>query len=226
MSTTKSIYWYSSMKKKLRKIRIIVDIDIWLDLKQRLIWQKKIWKSAIFHSIKLPFNAEVDEKFLNVIYYLHSKIVTMKYLLYNSRKNLSGNFPKKFWCKWPWTMDMWWLLFPEISQIIGRFKIFVYHFFFPFSGLDIHWFLVWFSFTKISRVPQILLLKSHWIIISSMSLWYYWRYPTMFCLYVSLPSERERGKSKTLLDKNTFRCYKIENWADYFMVWPDKKQEK
>ena len=41
-----------------------------------------------------------------------------------------------------------------------------------------------------------------------------------------LPSERERGQSKTLLDVNIYRCYKIENWADYFMVWPDKKQEK
>ena len=26
-----------------------------------------LWKSAIFHSIKLPFDTEVDEKFLNVI---------------------------------------------------------------------------------------------------------------------------------------------------------------
>ena len=27
-----------------------------------------LWKSAIFHSIKLPFDAEVAEKILNVIY--------------------------------------------------------------------------------------------------------------------------------------------------------------
>ena len=27
-------------------------------------------KSAIFHSIKLPFDAQVDKKFLNVIYYI------------------------------------------------------------------------------------------------------------------------------------------------------------
>ena len=29
--------------------------------------KKNLWKSAIFHSIKPPFDAEVDEKFLNVI---------------------------------------------------------------------------------------------------------------------------------------------------------------
>ena len=40
-----------------------------LDLERMLIWQNYfLWKSAIFHSIKLPFDAEVDEKFLNVIY--------------------------------------------------------------------------------------------------------------------------------------------------------------
>ena len=39
-----------------------------------LIWNF-LWKSAIFHSIKLPFDSEVDEKFLNVIY------VCSKYVL-------------------------------------------------------------------------------------------------------------------------------------------------
>ena len=39
-----------------------------------LIWQKKLWESAIFHSIKLPFDAEVDEKFLNVIYSIRSLV--------------------------------------------------------------------------------------------------------------------------------------------------------
>ena len=29
--------------------------------------KKKIWKNAIFHSIKLPFDAETAEKFLKVI---------------------------------------------------------------------------------------------------------------------------------------------------------------
>ena len=66
------------MKKKLRKIQIIFDIENWLwksevgifqslDLERMLTWQKIVlWKSAIFHSIKLPFDSEVDEKFLNV----------------------------------------------------------------------------------------------------------------------------------------------------------------
>ena len=54
------------MKKKMIKIRIIFDID----LERMLIWQNFFLKKCIFHSIKLPFDAEVDEKFLNVIYYL------------------------------------------------------------------------------------------------------------------------------------------------------------
>ena len=74
------------MKKKLRKIRIIFDIENWLwkseignfrslDLERVLIYQKNfLWKSAIFHSIKLPFDAEVAEKILNVIYYLGTHI--------------------------------------------------------------------------------------------------------------------------------------------------------
>ena len=33
-----------------------------------------IWHIAIFHSIKLPFYAEVAEKFLNVIYWVFSSI--------------------------------------------------------------------------------------------------------------------------------------------------------
>ena len=67
------------MKKKLRKIGIIFDLENWLwkseigvfrslDLEWMLIWQKNVlWKSAIYHSIKLPFDAEVAEKLLNVI---------------------------------------------------------------------------------------------------------------------------------------------------------------
>ena len=32
-----------------------------------------LWKSAIYHSIKLPFDAEVAEKILNFIYFIGSK---------------------------------------------------------------------------------------------------------------------------------------------------------
>ena len=81
MSTTKNmpLNWYSSMKKKFRKLRIIFDIENWLwkseigifwslDLECTLIYPKCfLWKSAIFHSITLPFDAEVAEKFWNVI---------------------------------------------------------------------------------------------------------------------------------------------------------------
>ena len=80
MSTTKNmpLNWYYSMKKKLRKIRIIFGVEnlLWmseigifraLDLDRMLIWQIFLWKSAIYHSIKIQFDAEVAEKILNVI---------------------------------------------------------------------------------------------------------------------------------------------------------------
>ena len=41
-----------------------------LDLEGKLIYKKNLWKSAIFHSSKLPFDAEVAEKLLNVICYI------------------------------------------------------------------------------------------------------------------------------------------------------------
>ena len=76
MSITKNMP-LNSMKKKLRMIPIIFDIENWkseidnfrsLDLERVLIYQNFfLWKSAIFHSIKLPFDAEVAEKFLNGI---------------------------------------------------------------------------------------------------------------------------------------------------------------
>ena len=47
-----------------------------LDLERMLIWQKFfLWKSAIFQSIKLPFDVEVDEKFLNVNYYISTYMI-------------------------------------------------------------------------------------------------------------------------------------------------------
>ena len=73
---------YSSMKKKFGKLRIIFDIENWLwkseigtfwslDLDVRWSTKKLLrWKSAIYHSIKLPFDVEVDEKFLNGMYLL------------------------------------------------------------------------------------------------------------------------------------------------------------
>ena len=69
----------------MRKAWIIFDIENWLwkseivifrllDLERRLIWQKKnLWKSAIFHSINLPFDAQAAEKILNVIYLVCNK---------------------------------------------------------------------------------------------------------------------------------------------------------
>ena len=65
------------MKFFFRKILIIFlwksEISIFQSppAKRMLICQKKfLWKSAIFHSIKLPFDAEVAEKILNGIYWL------------------------------------------------------------------------------------------------------------------------------------------------------------
>ena len=64
---------------KLRKFRIIFDIENWLwkseiwifqsiDLEHTLIYQKIffLWKSAIFHQIKLPFDAKAAERILKV----------------------------------------------------------------------------------------------------------------------------------------------------------------
>ena len=61
-------------EKKIGKIRTIFDIENWLwksgvgtfqplDLERTLIYHK----TAIYHSIKLPFYVEVAEKFLNGI---------------------------------------------------------------------------------------------------------------------------------------------------------------
>ena len=42
-----------------------------LDLERMLIYQKNfLWKSAILHSIKLPFDVQAAEKILHVIYCL------------------------------------------------------------------------------------------------------------------------------------------------------------
>ena len=74
MSITKNmpLDWYSSMKKKLRKIRIIFDVENWLWKSEIVIFRLldlELWKSAIFHSINLPFDEQAAEKILNVIYY-------------------------------------------------------------------------------------------------------------------------------------------------------------
>ena len=44
--------------------------------KQHFFIKKKLWKSAISNSIKLPFDAVVDEKFLNVTYDTYAPKVT------------------------------------------------------------------------------------------------------------------------------------------------------
>ena len=67
-------------EKTFRNFRIIFDIKDWLwnseigifwslDLNWMFIWQKKDDQKVptMFQSIKLPFDAELDEKLLNVI---------------------------------------------------------------------------------------------------------------------------------------------------------------
>ncbi len=67
-------------EKIFRMICIIFDIENWLWKSEISIFQSPpakrmlfcqflifLWKSAIFHSIKPPFDAEVAEKFLNGI---------------------------------------------------------------------------------------------------------------------------------------------------------------
>ena len=85
------------IEKKMGKIWIIFDIKNWLwnseigifrtlDLERMLIWQFfYLWKSAIFHS----FDAEVDEKFLYVIYYLSTFYFNLSStLIFSAKKSL------------------------------------------------------------------------------------------------------------------------------------------
>ena len=71
--------WYSSMKKKLERFRYFLTLKIELESQKSVLLDgliyiiclstKKLlrWKSAVYHSVKLPFDVEVAEKFLNGI---------------------------------------------------------------------------------------------------------------------------------------------------------------
>ena len=53
-----------------------------LDLELMLIYQKFVlWKSAIFHSIKLPFHVQAAEKILHVIYYATMNSIALTLVL-------------------------------------------------------------------------------------------------------------------------------------------------
>ena len=74
------------------------------DLERMLIWQKNfLWKSAILHSINLPFDAQVAAKILNIIYCLlycskFNKILAREWYLRSGRwhvKKMSCAFLKK-----------------------------------------------------------------------------------------------------------------------------------
>ena len=86
-----------------------------LDLERMLIWQNFfLWKSAIFHSIKLPFDAEVAKKFLNVIYIYICNILYWKPLskvIYFSDRN------------------SWKILFPFIIFVSVLFYVYYYFLF-------------------------------------------------------------------------------------------------
>ena len=90
------------MKKTLRKIRLIFDVENWLwkseigifgllDLERELIYQKNfLCKSAIFRYWQLmPFDAEVAEKFLNVIYYISNLLQVEAQQVFFSRAVIS-----------------------------------------------------------------------------------------------------------------------------------------
>ena len=106
--------WYSSMQKKIRKIRTIFDIENWLwkweiglfsitwfradvDLPRKFF----IWKSAIFHPIKLPFDAEAAEKFWSYLFSMYLGQIFITHGLFNlvppsSIKNEANYCPKTF----------------------------------------------------------------------------------------------------------------------------------
>ena len=60
------IYWKLQFLKHFVNTKIMLIFRL-LDLERMFIWKKKLWKNAIYCSIKLPFDAEVAEKILNVI---------------------------------------------------------------------------------------------------------------------------------------------------------------
>ena len=81
MSITKNVplKWYYSVKKKIKEIRIIFDIEIDFESQNFAIFTDRFqiggwsardllqWESAIYHSIKLGFEGQVAKKFLNGI---------------------------------------------------------------------------------------------------------------------------------------------------------------
>ena len=65
------------MKKKIRKIRTIFDMENWLWKSEIGIFRSLNLEAdvdlpkKIFHPIKLPFDAEAAERILKVIYYIY-----------------------------------------------------------------------------------------------------------------------------------------------------------
>ena len=73
-----------------------------------------LWKSAIYHSIKLPFDAQVDKRFLNVIYYLfrftyffQKRNNTLEAILSIRRTKLSKTLSKCFGLFWNPNRSCW-----------------------------------------------------------------------------------------------------------------------
>ena len=110
----------------MRKIGIIFDIENWLwkseignfrslDLERVLIYQNFfLWKSAIFHSIKLPFDVQAAEKILHVIYYVQYHAITSKYSPLSTCLSLSWN---QFWTKLNWKSCKMRLLCPRCVHV-------------------------------------------------------------------------------------------------------------
>ena len=70
-----------------------------LDLERTLIYQKKnLWKSAIFHSIKLPFDAEVAKKLLKC--YLLPRYY-LKYLIHELGLGTLKMVSHDYWREFP-----------------------------------------------------------------------------------------------------------------------------
>ena len=80
-------------EKKNREIQIIFDFEsqksgFFNRHLPNVRWsaKKKLWKSAIFYSIKLTFDAEVAEKILNCIYYSYKNLIYVWPFLLRAKK--------------------------------------------------------------------------------------------------------------------------------------------
>ena len=89
-----------------------------LDLERMLIYQK-LWKSAIYHSIKLPFDAEVAKKFLNVIYCIEPTLRMARMRKLTEQKVILSMISHQ----WRWLCCQGVVAFTKFQSNLARFML-------------------------------------------------------------------------------------------------------